>query len=57
MKCEKCNSRHSKVLETKKLNQSIVRIRKCLDCGNIWETEEKLSGYVYERKVKDGKIR
>jgi transcriptional regulator NrdR family protein len=44
MKCPECKHQKTKVMDTRKLSKSISRIRKCLKCGHIWETEEKICG-------------
>lgn len=40
MKCPKCK-KDTRVIETKKLTNVVIRIRKCPSCGHIFETEEK----------------
>ena len=48
MNCPECGKK-TKVLETRKLTKIVVRVRKCLDCKKVFETEEKRTG--------DGKVR
>ena len=43
MNCPECGEK-SKVLETRKLRKTVVRIRKCSACGKAFETEEKRTG-------------
>ena len=48
MNCPKCSSYKSGVTRTTRLLNSIVRTRRCISCGHLFETEEK-STASYER--------
>jgi transcriptional regulator NrdR family protein len=57
MKCPDCGHKKTKVIDTRKLSETVVRIRKCAKCKHLWETEEKICGFIYEGNVKNGEIR
>lgn len=42
MHCPKCNSKDSKVLESRDSGEAIRRRRECLNCGARWNTYERI---------------
>jgi len=40
MICSKCKATETRVIETRKYETTIMRIRKCKECGYVWTTWE-----------------
>lgn len=40
MKCPACKSENSTVIDTRRYDETIRRVRNCEDCGHVWATYE-----------------
>jgi len=40
MRCPACGSPNNKVVDTRRYDQCIIRVRVCDDCGQPWRTAE-----------------
>lgn len=40
MMCPNCDSYNTKVMDSRPIELNVFRKRKCLECGNIFHTEE-----------------
>ena len=40
MKCPECGSSRTRVSDSRKYNNAVIRERQCLDCGAYFETAE-----------------
>jgi transcriptional regulator NrdR family protein len=40
MNCPKCNSSNGKIINSRKRDVLVWRVRKCLDCSHSWRTNE-----------------
>jgi len=46
MTCPECKDQRSRVIETKKYETVITRVRKCKNCGQTWSTSEESSSHM-----------